>query len=777
MRRDLAVCMLLVLTTFTVYGQVGQHDFVNYDDDEYVYENPHVRRGFTWENVGWAFTAMWSNNWHPLTWLSHMLDCELFGLKAGYHHLVNVFLHILNSILLYLVLKGTTGAVWRSSMVAALFALHPLHVESVAWVAERKDVLSTLFFMLTLWAYVRYVARPCWSRYGLVFGFLALGLMAKPMLVTVPFVLLLLDYWPLGRLRLDERVGTKTLRLVLEKVPLFVLVVASSVVTFVAQQRAGATSLAHAVPFGTRAANGLVSYVAYLCKMVWPSGLAVFYPYRDLLPTAHWVGAAVALLGVSALAVWAGRRWRHLAVGWFWYLGTLVPVIGLIQVGTQSMADRYTYIPLIGVFVIVVWGLAYLVGGWQRGRVGLIGLAGVVLVGCMVLATLQVDHWRSGVTLFEHTLKVTKRNAVAHLNLGVALTERGEIEAAIAHYHQAVRINPQSAEMHQNLGAVLLMQDKHEDAIAYFRQALRINPQSASAHNNLGLALVAQGKTEEALAHYEQALRIDPEFAQTHNNLGLALVVQGKIEEAITHYEEALRINPELAKAHNNLGFALAQQGKSDDAIEQIHQALRLDPGYADGHYNLGLVLAGQGKQKKSIAHYEEALRIDPEHAAAHNNLGLALVAQGKIEEAITHYEEVLRINPRSATTHNNIGIALARQNKQKEATEHYREAMRIAPEYAEAHINLGLSLVAQGRNEEGLVHCLQAVRINPLSAEMHHILGIVLAHQGRQEEAFAHYQEALRINPQLAGLYGNVGIVSRAQGERREASPPHGEP
>ena len=427
MRGRRAVTVLLVVATLAVYAQVIRHDFVNFDDDKYVYENSHVRSGLTWKGIAWAFTTTVGGNWHPLTWLSHMLDCELFGLNAGYHHLVNVLLHILNSFLLLLVLEKMTGAFWRSATVAALFALHPLHVESVAWVAERKDVLSTLFFMLILWAYVPYAERPSRKRYGLICAFLVLGLMAKPMLVTVPFVLLLLDYWPLERLQLDESKGSDgtrgrpgrsgggrkqaALRLIAEKVPLLALVAVSSAVTFVAQQRVGAMSMGTSVPLSGRIANALVSYFAYIGKMFWPSHLAVFYPYRHAVPAWEWAGAALLLVGLSIIVVLAGQRRRYLSVGWFWYLGTLVPVIGLVQVGAQSMADRYTYVPLIGLFLIAVWGAADLTAVWSRGRTGLRALSGVVIVGCMVATSFQVGTWKNGLTLFGHALKVTKANA------------------------------------------------------------------------------------------------------------------------------------------------------------------------------------------------------------------------------------------------------------------------------------------------------------------------------------------------------------------------------
>jgi len=671
MRRDLAVCVFLVLVTLAVYGQVVRHDFVNIDDDKYVYENRHVRSGLTADGVVWAFTTLWASNWHPLTWLSHMLDCEWFGLNAGYHHLVNVFLHILNSTLLFLILRRMTGAVWRSGMVAALFALHPLHVESVAWISERKDVLSTLFFLLTLWAYGGYARHPSWPRYGAVFGCLALGLMAKPMLVTVPFVLLLLDYWPLGRLPFQENMEPtgpgaippemKTGRtssvpaLLAEKVPLFALAAASSLVTFVAQQRGGATSLTYTVPLSSRIANALVTYVAYMGKMFWPTHLAVLYPYRQTLTAGRWALAGLALAGISALVVWAARRRPYLPVGWFWYLGTLVPVIGLVQVGEQSMADRYTYVPLIGLFMMTVWGSADLAAGRRYRQIGLGVFAGMVLVGCVVGTWFQVRLWQSEVTLFQHALRVTRGSALAHNNLGLALSEQEEREAAIRHYREAIRIDPTYAKGHVNLAVALMEQGAPREAIRHAREAVRLRPHMAKAHLNLGFVLDRQGEQTQAAAHYQEALRIDPHYATAHYNLGGLLHRQGKLDQAAAHYGEALRIDPGYVEAYNNLGILRMQEGRLEEAVDNYQKALRLAPLNAETLYNLGVVLARQGDLDEAIFRFREAVRLDPGRSAFHTSLALALATRGGLEEAIDHYREAIRLNPEDPGPRNNL--------------------------------------------------------------------------------------------------------------------------
>jgi Flp pilus assembly protein TadD len=666
MRRDLAVCLFLIVATLAVYGQVVRHDFVGFDDDDYVYENQYVRNGVNWEGVVWAFTTMKESNWHPLTWLSHMLDCQFFGLNAGYHHLTNVLLHLLNSLLLYMILRGMTGAVWRSGMVAALFALHPLHVESVAWVSERKDVLSTLFFMLTLWAYERYAVHPSWLRYGRVFVLLALGLMAKPMLVTLPFVLFLLDYWPLGRFQSRSEAEWRGLkgtplrengsrevsihRLIVEKVPLLALVAASSVVTYVAQQRGGSMSSTDIVPLIIRIANALVAYFAYIGNMLWPSRLAVFYPYRDTLPTAQWMGAALALGFVSVFIVWAGQRRRYLTTGWLWYLGTLIPVIGLVQVGQQSMADRYTYVPLIGLFIIAAWGMADLAAAWQRGRIALVTSAGMVIFGCMVASGLQVAHWKNGVLLFEYALRVTRPNALVHDHLGIALMGQGKLDEAIPHFKEALRINPQDAYAHGNLGIALMEQDKLDEALPHAKEAIRINPQDAYWHYTLGILLVRQGKQDEALARYREAVKIDPAHAQAHHNLGIALARQGNLEEATEHFRKVLRLHPGSSESHASLALALASQGEIEEAMDHYREAIRLKPDEPRPYNNLAWLRAtdpnaGFRSGTEAVRLAERACELsgvrDPNLL---DTLAAAYAEAGRFPEAVATVEEAISL-------------------------------------------------------------------------------------------------------------------------------------
>jgi tetratricopeptide (TPR) repeat protein len=583
---ELIVCLGLAVATLAVFGGVRNHEFITYDDDAYVTNNRHVQAGLTWKGVIWSLTTTQASNWHPLTWLSHMLDCQIYGLQAGGHHLTTLLLHIVNALLLFLVLEQMTGAMWRATVVAALFALHPLHVESVAWVAERKDVLSTLFWMMTMWAYVRYVKCPGFSRYLLTLLLFALGLMAKPMLVTLPFVLLLIDYWPLGRFNKMERSGDSTgvapsrrtgeagsqrsllFRLIREKAPLFVLAGVSSIVTFVVQKTGGAVWSLEAVPITMRVANALISYVYYIGKMVWPQHLAVFYPYETVVPVWQGLGAGLFLVGVSFLALREVRRLPYISVGWLWYVGTLVPVIGLVQVGEQAMADRYTYIPLIGLFIVVVWGAVDLARKWRYKTLLLGTSAGGVLLACMICTHLQVSHWRTTMTLFQHALDVTANNYLAYNNVANVLASQGKLQEAVASYSEALRIKPDYVNAHNNLGTTLDELGRFGEAVAHFSEALRIKPDFAEAHNNLGIALVARGEIDKAIAHHSEALRIRPDYAGAHNCLGVALAMQGKLEEAVAHFSEAIRIAPDDAEARHNLDLVLRNGGNREETSD-----------------------------------------------------------------------------------------------------------------------------------------------------------------------------------------------------------------
>jgi tetratricopeptide (TPR) repeat protein len=542
MLRPRVIVLLLAFTTLLAYLPVTRDDFVNYDDGNYVTENSFVQNGLTWAGIKWAFTTWHASNWHPLTWLSHMTDWELFGPNPGGHHLVNILFHTANTILLFALLLQLTGKLWPCAFIAALFAWHPLHVESVAWISERKDVLSTFFGLLTLLAYANYAKRNCRRSFWFALGFFALGLMSKPMLVTLPFVMLLLDFWPLGRFNV-QRPGFKIQKLFLEKMPFFALTLISCVVTFLAQRNDAVASL-QKVPVGLRLENVLMSYADYLFKTIWPVHLAVFYP----LPK-HFNGflltLAIGVLIAFSLIAWLNRRQRpYLIVGWLWFLGTLVPVIGLVQVGDQAMADRYSYFPLIGIFIAVTFAAAELADTFQLSKIVLI-VAGVgILFASLVLMENQLRYWRDSETLFSHALAVTKNNDLAHLNLGVALQLQGKSDQAMAHYREALRLNPQLYEADSNIAKLFYEMNKPEEAVDYCVRAIQLNPKRAALHTRLGLVLVKLNQFDEALEQFSQAAQLDVDDAEPRFQTGKTLLKLGRDAEAMPHFHEALKMDP-----------------------------------------------------------------------------------------------------------------------------------------------------------------------------------------------------------------------------------------
>jgi tetratricopeptide (TPR) repeat protein len=616
----------LISITVLVYSSVGSYEFSNFDDPQYIFENPQVAHGINWSSVQWAFTTGHASNWHPLTWISHMVDVQLFGLQPGAHHYVNLFLHVLNTLLLFGFLVRTTGAKGRSALVAALFAVHPLHVESVVWISERKDVLSTLFFMLTLWAYAAYARLPGIRRYLLVMMLLALGLMSKPMLVTMPFLLLLLDAWPLKRITIDSNKLKTITRLLVEKTPLFALVAVSSVITFVVQNKGGAVQNLDAIPIALRLSNALVSYVAYIGNMAWPSGLAIMYPFPTSIPTWKYTGALVLLLATTIVSIKAMRRYPYLPVGWLWYLGTLVPVIGIVQVGSQALADRYTYIPLIGLFLIIAWGGYDLLGRGSTKPARLIVLCLLLLISLSTVTWIQSQYWVDGKTLWARALDVTTQNYRALGVYGQLLVADGRNAEAAVHFKKALEIQPananfHAAEIHTLLGNALADMGQREKALPHYREAVRLRPDFAPTHNGLGNLFAAEGLLEEAVGHYEQALRIKPNYPFAHNGLGSVKDDMGLVDEAIVNYRKALESDPGFAAAHNNLAAAFVRKGQFDFAMEELSAALKYDPDNADYHYNFAILARRQGNIEQAREHLETVLRLKPQFEEARQTL------------------------------------------------------------------------------------------------------------------------------------------------------------
>jgi protein O-mannosyl-transferase len=543
----LSIYLALAVSALLVFWQVRNFDFVSYDDDLYVYENPHVTSGLTFDNIVWAFTTGQAANWHPVTWLSLMLDCQLFGANAGRIHLVNILFHLANTLLLFTVLRKMTGSLWPGAFVAAAFALHPMHVESVAWIAERKDVLSVFFWLLAMWAYVRYVNRQKISRYLWIVVFFALGLMSKPMLVTLPFVFLLLDYWPLERIKHFDR--QLIYRLVLEKIPFIVLSIASSIVTFFAQQSGRVVISFDRFPLKFRIGNALVSYIKYMGKMIWPSRMAVFYPHPyENVSVLYAVLSAVLLLAVTILVLRFAKNHRYLVTGWFWYLGTLIPAIGIVQAGLQARADRYTYIPYIGLFIMLAWGLPTILSKWKFRKFALALSMIIVLPALAITSHRQTGFWKDSLTLFSHAAQVTSNNWLAYYNLSVFYGKLGQHSEAIEACKQTIRIRRDYAEAYDNLGIALGKLGRHTEAMDACKQAIRVKPDDTKAYFNLGVACDNLNRFSESIDAYKQAVQIKPDYAEAHTNLAYAYLNVGDKNSALAEYNILKVLNSKYAE-------------------------------------------------------------------------------------------------------------------------------------------------------------------------------------------------------------------------------------
>ena len=614
----LLISICFVAAIIAVYWPVYNYNFVKYDDDTYVTNNTNIQSGLNWKSICWAFTTGYASNWHPVTWLSHILDYQLFGSWAGGHHLTNILFHILNTIVLFYVLMRMTGAIWPSAFVAAVFALHPLHVESVAWVAERKDLLSTFFWLLTMWAYILYVKKLKFKWYLTAFLMFVLGLMSKPMLVTIPFVLLLLDYWPLGR--------KFSYKLVVEKTPFFICSIASCTVTYLIQKSGAAITNIKTFGVQARISNIILSYATYIGKMIWPGRLAVLYLYPvDGLSLIKVGISGLVLLLISIYFIYAARHHRFLTTGWLWYLGTLVPVIGLVQVGAQAMADRYTYITLTGLFIIIAWGAKELAA--KRHSL-VLSLLVVVLAAWALTASRQLKYWKNSLTLFEHTTQITENNFIILNNYIACLNEAG----------------------------------RFDEAIEQFSRLLKMKPDSPGVHNDFGFALLNAGRVPQAAEHFQLALKYKPDFPQAYYNFANALKKQGRFEEAVSCYKRALKLKPDYIDAYINLTSAFISLKKFDEAAESCNKVLEFDPCNVFAHGHLSMVLANTGKIDEAIKEVRFVLNFRPNDAQMHRNLGLFLESKGQIGEAIKSYRTALQIDPDNENLRQLLDAALKKR-------------------------------------------------------------------------------------------------------------------
>ncbi|HSU56029.1 MAG TPA: tetratricopeptide repeat protein [Candidatus Dormibacteraeota bacterium] len=820
------------------YWPVFHNDFIKLDDRQYILENIHVTSGLTWANVKWSLTSGYASNWHPLTWISHMVDVQMFGLNPRWHHSVNLLFHIINAILLFLLFSRMTGAVWRSAFVAALFALHPIHVESVAWAAERKDVLSTFFFLLTLIAYARYAtvqgsgfrvqgsasaslssSPSIRSRsvqdsrfwYFAALAFFALGLMSKPMLVTLPFVLLLLDFWPLNRLRIAgfppqskfKNQKSKIAGLLIEKLPFFALSLGSCIATYWAQNRGHAVATAEKLPFEPRLANAVLSYVKYIAKIIWPSNLAVFYPHTagaELLGmTDPAVFGALLVLGLlTVMVIWRIREMPWLAIGWFWFLGTLVPVIGLVQVGGQAMADRYTYIPAIGLFLAATWAITESFATLAGSR-RILPLAGTATAAiCAVLTFKQVLYWKTTQALFEHTVAVTGPNGIALYILGVEAGEKGDLAKAQSCWEAALAADPTQADAHYSLGFLACNAGRTDEAIQHYEAALRIQPWHALSYNGLGSVYYKLGRTDEALAQYETALGLNAEFRDAHYNAALLLTSVGRLPEAVDHFQQACRLLPTDTSARAKLAELLVRLHNLEGAATVVREIVELQPKAAEPHIRLGDLLAATRKQADAQQQFEQAVHLAPTNSEAHYKLGQSLLDQGQLAQAESHFRDAIQFNPEDALATTALGRVLLLQGKPDEAEKTFRNASASCPTNAETQLALANALMLLGKTNEAancfakthqlnpelsirekteaekltaagdvngaIGHWLIALGLDPADAAAHGKLGLLFAQSGKLAEAIPHFEEAVRLAP-TADACHNLGLAQMMRG------------
>jgi len=669
------VSLLLMTITAAVYAPVQHHEFIDFDDGGYVYNNKHVQKGLTTDSIKWAFKVVKNDEkgyWHPVTWLSHILDCQLFGLDAGYHHLSNLFYHLLNVLLLFLLFYRMTGAIWKSSMVALLFALHPVNVDSVAWIAERKNLLSTTFWMLTMLAYVRYAARPSTWRYLMVGICFSLGLMAKPMLVTLPCALLLLDFWPLYRFQwfrknwlnneappsLTAFHVTSTNRLVFEKIPFLLLSFSVIGLSFISLKKNSLILNELAQPMDLRIYNALVSYIHYLWKMIWPVNLAIFYPFPNSIPLWQPIASTIVLIGITAIVLTYSKRKPYLVTGWFWYTGTLVPVIGIIQGGLwPQIAERWAYVPFIGLFILTIWGATDAISRLRQSRL-IASVAGLAVLAVFSMLTIkQLTYWEKTDILFRHALNVTHRNYYAHLLVGKCLSNNGNHDRAMAHFQKALDIKPDYSDTLVAIAKEYAFRNDFENALIYYQKALFKSPSNSDLLNKIGNVYSNMKSYNKALQYYKEAATIDPENPSAYNNMGVVCIYIDQIKQAACYFNKALELSPNDAEAH----------------------------------YNLGLVTEKTGNIEESIVYFQNALKLNSDYTEAHNSLGKIFFQSGNLSLALHHFEQVARLSPNNPSAYYNIGIIFYTLQKFKDATRYFQKSLQIDPGYKKAEIAMQL--------------------------------------------------------------------------------------
>ena len=768
-----AVCAALALACVAVYGQTLWFSFVNYDDNLYIMETPQVQAGLNLKSIGWAFVTEKALYFHPLTWMSLMLDCSLYGMHAGGHHLTNLILHAAATVALFLALRPMTGALWPSAAVAALFAVHPLNVESVAWVAERKGVLSGFFWMLALGAYGLYVRRGGALRYAAVAAAFAGGLMSKPMVLTLPCALLLLDLWPLGRINFNDPFGVtarKMVRLTVEKIPLFLLTALSALSTVWMQSRGHNIDVAGKVSLATRCANALVVYVLYLIKFVWPTGLAAFYPYPESRPLWQVAGAALILAAITVLCLSQARRRPYLMVGWFWYLGTFALVVGIVRIGDFSRADRYTYLPLLGVYFMIVWGLADLASAWKVPRRAVAAAAGAALVALTVCAVIQTSHWRNDWTLFSHAVDVGEGSCIAYTNMGMAAKEQGRREDAKEYLKKALELTPDYVAAINHLGLIAMDEGRLDEAANYMKRALEVNSKEVNALNNLGLVYMDQGRNEEARACLAKAVELQPEDINALNNLGKLYRDMGRYDESETCLRKALELKPDHINALVNLGALSIIQKDYDEAKACLTKVLKLDPGNLNAYTNLSAMADAQGLHDEARAYLAKALELKPNDTNTLYNLGKFALDKGRYDEARTYLQQALDADPKYTAALNGLGMMAVNQGNYGEAMGYLTKALEVDPKNVEVLYNLGVAAKGEKRYDEAKTYLTKALEVDPKNVKALNNLGVLAMEQGNTDEAVTCLKKALELKPDHVNALANLGKIAMDKKSYEEA-------
>lgn len=695
--QNLIICLFIAVFIFSIYGRVIHYNFISLDDNEYVYENYYVQKGLTSESIKWAFTNTEAGIWIPGTWLSLMTDYELSGLNPGRFHLTNVLIHTANALLLFLLLNGMTRALWKSAFIAGLFAVHPLQVESVAWITERKDVLSIFFMFSAMAAYLKYVKKPGILRYFFVLLIYTAGLMTKPMLVTFPFILLLLDYWPLNRLRTTKEipaglftgkffhapaVGKINLNILVEKIPFLILSSAVSLITLIIGKDSTLKN-PDLLTVYSRISNAVLSYAGYIFKILLPRNLAISPDMGETLP--FWKTGMVlgALLCVTVLVILLRKRYPFFFFGWFWYITALLPVTGIFQTGSQLISDRFTYMPVIGIFFMLTYGGEIILKKLRRPFIPAVFAAAAALLSLSAVSWVQAGYWRDTLTFFGHAAKVTSSNWIAYNSIGIEYENRGDLSGAVENFSKAAGFNPKYYYANYNLARVYAKLGNFKKAAELYASVVKLKPDFAEAVYNLALTYAKMGKPDEAVKYYKQALNITQDFFEAHYNVALLLQNQGKFDEAAAHFTETLRVNDNNYLAHYYLAQIYTKQKNFPAALKHYSSACSLNPGFAEAHYYSGNIYAETGNFQQAIKHYKEAIRIKPDFAEAYNSLGNILEYRGKPVDAAILYLKALSIKPNSAVFHRNLGDVLLKIGKNGEAAVHFREAERLEKENA----------------------------------------------------------------------------------------------